>query len=359
VDLRVLCANYQTTGTTQLRRDPGEGMQESRQMSGPSISFACAPYDRMVPLLTGEVRPAGIDLNFIVMPKPREIFDRMAGRLEFDCCEFSSSELISQLGSGQNALVAIPVFPSRMFRHSFITVNKNKIKSPKDLEGKRIGVPLYTMTAAVFIRGMLTDQYGVDFSGVEWVQGSMNAAGSHGNPTVPPLLKKVNIRNTTGGKSLSDLIDVGEIDAIIGTDVPASMHTNTSIVRLFPNFPEVERDYFRATGIHPIMHLVAIRRDIHERYPFVATSLYQAFRKAKDIAVERLRYPRALATMMPWQIAGTEMMDEVFGDDPWPYGVEPNRKTLEALVRYLVEQSLIAKAMPLEDIFVPVSDQLA
>jgi 4,5-dihydroxyphthalate decarboxylase len=311
----------------------------------------------MVPLLTGEANPAGIDLNFIVMPKPREIFDRMAGRLEFDCCEFSSSELISQLGSGQNALVAIPVFPSRMFRHSFITVNKNKIKSPKDLEGKRIGVPLYTMTAAVFIRGMLTEQYGVDFSGVEWVQGSMNAAGSHGNPTVPPLLKKVTIRNTTGGKSLSDLIDAGEIDAIIGTDLPAAMRTNKSIERLFPDYPAVEREYYRATGIHPIMHLVAIRREIHERYPFVATSLYEALCKSKDIAVERLRYPRALATMLPWQIAQTEIMDEVFGDDPWPYGIEPNRKTLEALVRHLVDQSLIARPIPLENIFVPVGDQ--
>ena len=163
-------------------------------MSAVSVSFACAAYDRMVPLLTGEVRPAGIDLNFIPIASPRDIFDRMAGRLEFDCCEFSSSELISQLGTGKTALTAIPVFPSRMFRHGFITVNKDKIKSPKDLEGKRIGVPLYTMTAAVFIRGMLSDEYGVDFSRVKWVQGSINVAGRHGNPTVPPLLKKLDIQ---------------------------------------------------------------------------------------------------------------------------------------------------------------------
>src|SRR3954471_13440573 len=133
-------------------------------MSAVPVSFACAAYDRMVPLVTDEVRPVGIDFNFIPIAQPREIFDRMAGRLEFDACEFSSSELISQLGTGASPLVAIPVFPSRMFRHGFITVNRDRIKSPKDLQGRRIGVPLYTMTAAVFIRGMLTDEYGVDFS---------------------------------------------------------------------------------------------------------------------------------------------------------------------------------------------------
>jgi 4,5-dihydroxyphthalate decarboxylase len=319
------------------------------------VSFACAAYDRMVPLLTGEVSPAGIDFNFISIASPRETFDRMAGRLEFDACEFSSSELISQLGTGASPLVAIPVFPSRMFRHSFVTVNKTRIKSPKDLEGKRIGVPLYTMTAAVFIRGMLMDEYGVDFSGVQWIQGSINTSSRHGNPSAPPLLKKVDIQNNETGKSLSELMDAGEIDAIIGTDVPSAIRTNDAIERLFPNFPDVERDYYRATGIYPIMHLVALKRELYERHPFIATSLYQAFCKAKDLAVARMRYRGALATMLPWMIAELEIVDSVFGADLWPYGVEANRKTLEALVRYLAEQSLIPKALPLESIFVPVT----
>lgn len=325
-------------------------------MSAIPVSFACAAYDRMVPLLTGEVRPAGVDLNFIPIAAPREIFDRMASRLEFDCCEFSSSELISQTGTGSTALTAIPVFPSRMFRHAFITVNRETIKTPKDLEGKRIGVPLYTMTAAVFIRGMLTDEYGVDFSNVEWIQGAIDSAGGHGNPTVPPLLKKVDIKINKSGRSLSDLLDKGEIDAFIGTDFPAAMRTNKSIVRLFPNFPEVEREYYARTGIYPIMHLVAIKRDLLERHPFVATSLYQAFTKSKDIAVQRLRYPRALATMIPWTIAEMEIVDSVFGDDPWPYGLARNKKTLDALMRYLVEQSLISKPLPLESVFAPVAE---
>jgi 4,5-dihydroxyphthalate decarboxylase len=324
-------------------------------MSAVPVSFACAAYDRMVPLLTGEVRPSGIDLNFIPIAAPREIFDRMAGRLEFDCCEFSSSELISQLGAGKTALTAIPVFPSRMFRHAFIIVNKDRIKSPKDLEGKRIGVPLYTMTAAVFIRGMLTDEYGVDFTSVKWIQGAIDSAGSHGNPTVPPLLKPVDIKINDSGKSLNDLLDIGEIDAFIGTDFPAAMRTNRSIGRLFPDFPDVERAYYRKTGIYPIMHLVAVKRDLCERYPFVPTSLYQAFCKAKDIAVARLRYPRALATMMAWSIEQVELMESVFGADLWPYGIERNRKTLETLVRYLVEQGLIAKSVPIDDIFYPIA----
>jgi 4,5-dihydroxyphthalate decarboxylase len=234
-------------------------------------------------------------------------------------------------------------------------VNTNRVKSPKDLTGKRIGVPLYTMTAAVFIRGMLMDEYGIDLSGVQWVQGAINEAGGHGNPTVPPLLKKVDIKNNNTGKSLSDLIDAGEIDAIIGTSVPVAMRTNMSIKRLFPNFPEVERDYYRRTGIYPIMHLVALKRELHERHPFVAASLYQAFCKAKDIAMARLRYSGALATMIPWTVEQVELMDSTFGTDFWPYGVDANRKTLEALVRYLTEQGLIAKPMAVDDIFVPVA----
>jgi 4,5-dihydroxyphthalate decarboxylase len=318
------------------------------------ISFACAAYDRMVPLLTGEVAPLGVDLNFIPVALPRETFDRMAGGLEFDAAEFSSSEFISRMGAGASPLVAVPVFPSRMFRHSFITVNTRTVRTPKDLEGKRIGVPLYTMTAAVWIRGLLAHEYGVDLSGVRWVQGATNKAGRHGNPTVPPLLKHVAIENSIGDKSLSDLLEDGSIDAIIGSDIPKALNRNPQVARLFPNFLEVEADYYRRTGIYPIMHLVALKRDVHERYPFVATSLYKAFCQAKDLALSRMRYAGMLATMMPWMLAQIEVMDTVFGPDPWPYGVEANRKTLEAFVTYLAEQSLIAKPVPVDDLFVRV-----
>lgn len=323
-------------------------------MPRPTISFACAAYDRMIPLITGEVAPLGIDLNFIPVAHPRETFDRMAGRKEFDAAEFSSSEFISRRAIGDDAFVAIPVFPSRMFRHGFITVNRKAVKTPADLAGKRIGVPLYTMSAAVWIRGLLAHEYGVDLSAVRWVQGAANAPGRHGNPTVPPLLRHVDIVNNTTDKSLSELLEEGAIDAIIGSDIPRALHRNPDVVRLFPDFPKVEADYYRRTGIYPIMHLVAIRRDVHERHPFVATSLYQAFCRAKEVALARMRHAGMLACMLPWMLAELETVNEVFGVDPWPYGVEPNRRTLDALVTCLAEQSLIAKPVPVDDLFLPV-----
>ena len=325
-------------------------------MSSLPLSFACSPYDRMVPLLAGEVQPAGIDLNFISIPEPRETFDRMAGAQEFDAAEFSSSEFISRMVAGICPFVAIPVFPSRMFRHGFITVNSRVIRAPQDLAGKRIGVPLYTMTAAVWIRGLLAHEYGVDLSDVRWVQGSINKPGRHGNPTVPPLLAHVAIENNLSDKSLSDLLDEGAIDAVIGTDFPVAMRRNPAIKRLFPNFPEVERDYYRKTGIYPIMHLVAIKREVYARHPFVATSLYKALCRSKEIALARMRRPGMLAAMLPWMMAELEIMDTVFGPDPWPYGLEANRKTIDALVQYLVEQSLIAKPIRADDLFVRVID---
>jgi 4,5-dihydroxyphthalate decarboxylase len=323
-------------------------------MSRVPISFACAAYDRMVPLLTGEVQPQGLDLNFIPVARPRETFDRMAGGLEFDAAEFSASEFISGRAAGTSPFVALPVFPSRMFRHGFITVNTTKVRTPKDLEGKRIGVPLYTMSAAVWIRGMLTHEYSVDFSKVHWVQGATNESGRHGNPSPPPLLKPIDIEINKSDKSMSELLEEGAIDAILGSDIPDALNRNPKIVRLFPNFPEIEAESYRRTGIFPIMHLVAIKRDVYERHPFIATSLYKAFCQSKDLALSRMRHGGMLATMMPWMLAQIEVMDGVFGPDPWPYGVEPNRKTLEALVTYLAEQSLIAKPLPVDDLFVRV-----
>jgi len=318
------------------------------------ISFACAAYDRMVPLITKEVAPAGVDFTFVPVASPRETFDRMAAKQEFDAAEFSSSEFISGTVAGTSPFVALPVFPSRMFRHSFITVNTRTVREPKDLAGKRIGVPLYTMSAAVWIRGLLAHDYGVDLSGVRWLQGVTNKPGRHGNPSPPPMLKRVSIEDNTSGKSLSDLLEEGEIDAVLGSDLPLAVHRGGNVARLFPNFPEVEADYYKRTGIYPIMHLVAMRRDVYERNPAAAKSLYQAFCRAKDIALQRMRHTGMLATMMPWMLAEIEIMDKVFGPDPWPYGVDANRKTLEALVAYLHEQSLIARPIKVDDLFVKV-----
>ena len=318
------------------------------------LSFACALYDRMQPLYTGEVQPAGIELNFIPIEEPRPIFDRMSGGQEFDVAEYSSSEFVQRFANKQCPFVAIPVFPSRAFRHGFIAINrKSGIAKPKDLEGKRVGVPLYTMTAAIFIRGLLQHEFGVNFEKIHWVQGAVNHAGAHGKPTVLPLLKPMPIEVDPSGRSLSDLIEARVVDATLGTSLPEAIRTNPDITRLFPNYVEMEREYYKRTGIYPIMHLVAIKKDIYERYPFVASSLYDAFIESKRIALKHMYNLRALRYMTPFLMRDIDEIYEIFNGDPWPYGVEKNRKTLEALVTYLVDQHLIAAPVKVDDLFVP------
>jgi 4,5-dihydroxyphthalate decarboxylase len=334
------------------------GRGEQSNMPKATMTFACGLYDRMLALYTGEVKPDGIDLNFLAIDDPRQIFDRMGKNLEFDACEMSSSEVISRHAAGRRELVALPVFPSRVFRHGFITVNRDAVKTPKDLEGKRIGTPLYTQTAALFARGVLKDEYGVDLSGAHWVQGATNSPESHGNPAAPPLLKPVSIEQNTSGRSLSELLERGDIQAIIGSGLPDSLRSHPDKVqRLFPDFHARELDYFRRTRIFPIMHLVAIKRDVYEANPFIATSLYKAMTEAKDLALEKMRDVGALRYMLPGMAAELDEIDRTFGGDPWPYGIEPNRPTLEALVRYMAEQSLIKAPIPVDELFVPIYGQ--
>jgi 4,5-dihydroxyphthalate decarboxylase len=317
------------------------------------ITFACGLYDRMLALYTGDIKPEGIDLNFLAMDEPREIFDRMSNRLEFDACEMSSSEYISRFAAKKLPFVALPVFASRVFRHGFITVNRRHVTAGKDLEGKRIGVPLYTQTAAMFVRGLMQHDLGIDLSTIEWIEGAVNEPGGHGTPTVMPMLKAVNKKPNTSGKSLSDLLAAGEIHAIIGSNLPHALKRNPDVVRLFPDYRAREKDYYRRTRIFPIMHLVVIRKDVYENNPFVATSLYQAFCAAKDWAREKMRYSGTLRYMLPWLPDDLEEIDQIFGGDCWPYGVEPNRPTLEALVTYMVEQGLIAEPIAIEKLFAP------
>jgi len=323
-------------------------------MTALPMTFACGLYDRMTALYTGEVRPVGIDLNFIAVNDPRALFDRMAARQEFDASEMSTSEYVSRLAAGKCPFVAIPAFPSRMFRHGFITVDSRVVKTPKDLEGKRIGIQLYTMTAAVWIRGLLQHDHGVDLSTVQWVEGAIEEPRPHGNPTVLPPLKPISIVANTSGKSLSELLEAGDIQAVVGADVPSAIRRAPHVKRLFPDFRAEEKAYYRRTKIFPIMHLVVLRREFHERHPFAATSLFNALEESRSLAQRRMRYIGALRYMLPWLPAELDEIDEVFGGDPWPYGIEPNRPTLEALVRFLADQSMIAAPVKLEDLFVPV-----
>jgi 4,5-dihydroxyphthalate decarboxylase len=323
-------------------------------MSNIPITFACGLYDRMLALQTGDIKPDGIDLNYQVMDNPRQIFDRMNNGLEFDACEMSSSEFISRFAAGKLPYVALPVFASRVFRHGFIVVNRKHVTSAADLNGKRIGVPLYTQTAALFVRGVMQHDLGVDLASIEWVQGAVNEAGAYGNPKVMPLLKPAKISPNQSGKSLSALLETGEIQAIIGSNLPEALNRHPDVVRLFPDYRAREKDYFSRTGIFPIMHLIVIRNDVYEKHPEVAASLYKAFTAAKDWAWAKMRYAGTLRYMLPWLPDDIEEIDQLFGGDCWPYGVEPNRQTLEALVTYMVEQGLIPAQIPIETLFVPV-----
>lgn len=320
-----------------------------------ALTFACGSYDRTEALRTGEVTVEGIDLNYLSIEAPREIFDRMVGGLEFDVSELSCSEFVSMISAGKCPFVALPVFPSRTFRHGFIYINKNSgIRAPKDLEGKRVGVPLYTQTAAIWIRGHLIHQYGVELNTIRWVQGAVEKTGSHGKPHALDLLKPANIEQNKSNHSLGELLVKGEIDALIGSRQPDELGRCASIARLFPDYRCVEREFYMQTHIFPVMHLVAIRRDVYEKNRWIANSLYKAFVDAKNFALARMRFSGSQCYMLPWQRADVDEIDEVFGGDPWPYGIEPNRPTLAALVQYMAEQDFIAQPMPIEDLFVPL-----
>jgi 4,5-dihydroxyphthalate decarboxylase len=322
-------------------------------MSRLALTFACGPYDRTEALREGIVDVEGIDLNYLSIQAPREIFDRMVGALEFDLSELSASEFISLTGNGKCPFVALPVFPSRVFRHSFMFVNtKAGIASPKDLEGKRVGVPLYTQTAAIWARGHLAHQYGVDLSKIQWVQGAVEKSGTHGTPHALPLLKPVPIEQNKSEKSLGEMLADGEIAALIGSRSPEVRSAN--IGRLFPNYKDIERELYIKHKIFPIMHLVAIKRDVYEKNPWIATSLYKAFVDAKQWAIKRYHFSAATSTMFPWHFDNVEEIDDIFGGDAWPYGVEPNRPTLEAFVQMMVEQHFIPKSLKVDDLFVPI-----
>ena len=318
------------------------------------LSFACGLYDRMQPLYTGEVTPDGIDLNFIAIDQPRPIFDRMSGGEEFDVSEYSLSEFSPAVHAQRVPVRRHPGVSVDRLPQGYIAINKKSgIKTPRDLEGKRIGVPLYTMTAAIFINGILHHEFGVDLTKVRWVQGAMNEAGSHGSPTVLPLLKRMSIENNKTDKTLGQLLAAGEIDATLGTSLPEEIRTDPNIARLFPNFVDVDKDLYKRKGIYPIMHTVAIKKSIYERYPFVATSLYDAFVKSKQIALRKLFNLRAVRYMTPFLMREIDDIWEVFNGDPWPYGVEPNRRTIEALITYQQTLGLTDRAVKVDDLFVP------
>ena len=324
-------------------------------MSDLSLSLACGPYDRMEALRYGDVKPDGIDLDYIMVSPPHAIFDRMVATNEFHVSEMSGALYLASRGRGTFPFVAIPVFPSRVFRHGNIFVNRrSNIESPKDLEGKRVGLQEYRQTAALWIRGILRDEYGVDTDTIQWVQGGVNVARQV-NPQVDIRPdRELRIEPLADGDMISDALAEGRIDAMIGAQIPTSFHTSDNVSRLFPDYRATERDYFTKTGHFPVMHTMVMQEQLYKENPWIAASLFKACEESKKQAMENMRFSGAHCYMTPWLGDDVEEIDRVFGGDPWPYGLEANRDHLGTMVRYLVEEGFLDEAPPLDDLFVSV-----
>ncbi|TBL81228.1 ABC transporter substrate-binding protein [Paenibacillus thalictri] len=316
------------------------------------LSLACWDYDRVQALIDGSVRPNGIELNFLKMPV-EETFFRMMRHQEFDVSELSASSYLIARDRGFPNFTAIPVFPSRFFRHSGIYVNVNSgIDKPEDLKGKRIGLPEYQLTACVWIRGFLQNEYGVHPSEVEWFFGGQETPGRIEKIKLE-LPSDIRLTPIGPDQTINQMLEDGELDAFIGPRAPSCFLNGSSRVkRLFANYVEVEKAYFQKTGIFPIMHVVAIRNEILEQHPWVAQNLYHAFVEAKNKVYEGFNQTAALKVTLPWLVSEIEQTKKLMGEDFWPYGLKENRATLEALTNYSYEQGLIKSKLSVEDLFV-------
>lgn len=322
-------------------------------MSRVRLTYAgCDYWDRTRALMDGTVRPAGIDLNYLP-GYPRDIFRRMAQYAEFDAAEMSMSTYIAMIARGDTRLIAIPVFPSRNFRHGYVFVHRQAgISKPEDLRGKRVGIPEYQMTAGLWIRGFLADDYGVAARDIRWRSGAMDEHG-YDERYALDLPAEIEHQTIPAGKTMEAMIETGDLDALIMAARPKLADgSDGAVTRLFPDYPAVEKDYYRRTCLFPIMHTVVVRRDLYKSNRWIATSLYEAFEQAKRVGQERMRVTGPLAVSLPWLTAHMEETAAVFeGRDPWIYGIDANRKVLETMTRYAVEQGMAPRAPGLEELF--------
>jgi 4,5-dihydroxyphthalate decarboxylase len=314
-------------------------------MSGPSITLACQDYDHTRALRDGTVAVDGFDLRVIAISPPSQIFLRMLNKEEFDASEMSLSNYMIALGHGDKRFTALPVFPSRVFRQSYIWVNtKAGIREPKDLVGKRVGIADYSMTALLFVRGMLKHQYNVSPEDIHWFR----RRSEHVSIKAPATLR---IDDIERGQTLDGLLERGELDAVAVTSPPRGFNAGSPLIRrLFPDARAVEADYYRQTKIFPIMHLVVIRRTVYEQHPSIAAALALAFQKAKQKAYDRLA---ERLSPMPWANLDLEYARQVFGEDICAYGVKPNLPTLQAATQYSYEQGLTERKLEVKELFAP------
>lgn len=321
-------------------------------MADERLSLAISRYAHTADLVSGAVRPQGTDLVCTVLDV-EEIFHRFVSFREWDVSEMSLAKYCSLVSQGDTSLTAIPVFPSRLFRHSGIYVRAGAgISTPADLVGRRVGLPEWTQTAGVYVRGLLQHEYGVALDSVEWFQAGVNTPGreEHVPPVLPDGIKLTSVHD----RSLDQLLKDGDLDAAICARAPNSfLHREGHIERLFPDSRAEEKAYFQRTGIYPIMHVMALKAESFTGRRWLIGNLFTAFCEAKEHTLARLRDGVASYLPLPWALSEVDEARALFGEDHFPYGIDANRTTLDAFLGYAFEQGVLRRPVPVEELFAP------
>jgi 4,5-dihydroxyphthalate decarboxylase len=315
------------------------------------ITIACGDYDRTRAIKDGRVPVEGCDITYIPL-EPEEVFFRAFRYQEFDVCELSFSSYLRVTDNRTSPYIGIPAFVSRIFRHSGIYIRTDRgIRTPQDLKGKTIGLPEYQITAVVWLRGILSDEYGVKPSDIHWRSGGIEEPGRDERTPLAPI-PGLDLQPLPSDKTLSGMLASGELDAVFSARAPSCFTRRAPKVdRLFPDYRAVEQDYYRRTQIFPVMHLIGVKKELVARHPWLPTSLYKAFAAAKALALEEVRDVNALRVTLPWLTAEASQSAALMGEDFWRYGVKENRNEIETLARYAHEQGLVSRRIPAEELF--------
>lgn len=312
------------------------------------LTLACGYYDLLRPLMEGVVQPAGIELNTLTMASP-ERHGRMLRHEEFDVCELSLVAYLVAWDQGRG-FTAIPVFPHRRFRHGYMVKRTQcGIEKPVDLNGKRVGLDTLQNSAGLWMRGILQDHYGVDLRSIEWW-----CQEEEDVPLEPAGW--MNVKRVSKGNNIDQMLLDDELEgALYPETLPSIRRGSPKVAMLFPDPKQAEVEYFKKSGIFPIMHTVVIKNEILEKHPWVAVSLLQAFQRAKEVCYERMKDPRTFALV--WVKELMQEQESIFGPDPWPYNLKENSNALEAVIRYEHDQGMVKKRPKMEDLFYPASLQ--
>src|SRR6202162_714140 len=318
------------------------------------LSVAIGPYDRTRALIDGSVTIDGVEAICMTLD-PEEIFFRAFRHADFDICELSLSSFTVKTAQGNCPYVGVPAFVSRAFRHTSIYVRTDRIKKPTDLKGKKVGVPEYQLTANVWARPILKDDHGVKPADIHWIRGGLTDAGRLEKISIT-LPKDVRLDDIPAGRTLSSMLDAGEIDAFIGPRVPPAFERgDPNIGWLFPDPVAAAKDYYKRTGIFPIMHLLGVRRALAEQHPWLPGAVLKAFERAKTIALEKLSDTSSTKVTLPFVEEQLKAARELMGQDFWPYGVEANRKTLDIFLRHHPSQGLSPRRGTVKELIHPTT----